>query len=140
MAGSGTWLDLMERLTRLGELADRKLDPGVRHVALTQVARECDEASVIASVLADAGAGLSSSGGVQAELTCLGRDLEVLSGAGMLLELAPDREVADVMLRAVVRHGSAAARRARRVLDLGVDAAVGSRSPRGPDSVGGVAS
>lgn len=118
---AATWLDLMERLTRLGDLASGRLDPGVRQVALLQVARECEEAAVIAALLAenDDGVNRMAPGDVRAELGRLGRDLEALTGAGLLLEVTPpDGEFLPVMLRLVDRHGRAAALRARLVLGV----------------------
>ncbi|WUH93725.1 hypothetical protein OG900_28835 [Streptomyces sp. NBC_00433] len=127
---AASWLDLMERLTRLGDLAGGRLDPGVRQVALAQVVRECEEAAVIAAFLAETGDGADRlpTGEVRSELDRLGRDLDALTGAGLLLEvIPPDGEFVPVMLRLVDRHGRAAALRARLVLGA---------EDRGPGRVG----
>ncbi|SFF54068.1 hypothetical protein SAMN05216251_11830 [Actinacidiphila alni] len=53
----------------------------------------------------------------QTELARLARDLDALTGAGMLLEVAShDAQFTPVMLRLIVRHGEFAAQRARRLL------------------------
>lgn len=50
-------------------------------------------------------------------LVRLGRDLDALTGAGLLLEVsAHDAEFTPVMLRLVVRHAEFAAQRARLLL------------------------
>jgi hypothetical protein len=54
---------------------------------------------------------------VRAELARLGRDLDALTGAGILLEVAGhDAQFVPVMLRLIVRHGEFAAQRARLLL------------------------
>ncbi|MBD0736151.1 hypothetical protein [Streptomyces sp. CBMA29] len=61
---AGTWLDLMDRLAALGEVAAAPLDPGTRRLSLLRVARDCEAAASAARVLAeteaaDAAAGVS---------------------------------------------------------------------------------
>ncbi|MEC3996768.1 hypothetical protein VSR01_25970 [Actinacidiphila sp. DG2A-62] len=46
----------------------------------------------------------------------LGRDLDALTGARLLMETVGDREVTATMLRLVIRHGQTAAMRARALL------------------------
>jgi hypothetical protein len=144
---AAAWLDLMTRLERLGALADRRLDPGVRQVALLQVARECEEVATLATLLAESAAGgVMGTADVRAELDRLGRDLEVLTGAAILLDVRPDQDTSAAMLRVVDRHGGAAARRARLV--LGVNGAGWAARPDGagagrsgdPGVIGGVPS
>lgn len=53
----------------------------------------------------------------RAELARLCRDLDALTGAGLLLEVAShDAEFVPVMLGVIVRHGEFAAQRARLLL------------------------
>ncbi|MBD0736152.1 hypothetical protein [Streptomyces sp. CBMA29] len=66
---------------------------------------------------------------VHAELARLGRDLDALTGAGLLLEVAGhDRDFVPVMLRLIVRHATFAAGRARFLLasEYAPDAAPGA--------------
>lgn len=143
---SAAWLDLMARLERLGSVAGQRLDPGVRHVALLQVARAAEEVAVLATLLAEvAEGGKLAPGDVRAELDRLARDLEVLSGAAILLDARPDQESTAVVLRLVDRHGAAAAGRARLVLSVSPGHSGDGRSDRkgparDPGVVGGVPS